>query len=102
MAKSDLKIRSVSAESLGLDVNTAVGLSSNGTVHPVPAVASNGDPIIVNFFTQSGEKLPRSYYELLVKNENLVLDGLSGDAKILIESRIAEIKKYLELTASKN
>lgn len=98
MAKSDLKIRSVSAESLGIDVNTSVGLSSNGTVHPVPTTTEDGDPMIINFFTKSGEKLPRTYYELLVKNENLVLDGLSGEAKILMEARIAEIKKYLELT----
>lgn len=97
----EFRIRSVSAESLGLDINTSVGLSSNGSVHPTTAKNEQGETIIVNFFTRSGEQLPRSYFELLVKNEESVLDGLSGEARILMEARMAEIKKYLEITARK-
>lgn len=93
-----VKVRTVSAESLGLDINTSVGLSSNGSVHPTTNVSANGDVTIVNFFTRSGEKLPRSYYEKLLESEKFVLEGLAGEARILMEARFAEIRKYLELT----
>lgn len=98
MSNDEIRVRYVSAEGLGLDVNTSVGLGKNGSVHPVATIDDEGNTVVVNFFTKSGEALPRSYYELLVKNEEQVLSGLSGEARILMAARMAEIKKYLELT----
>jgi hypothetical protein len=96
--KDGIVVRQVSAKDYNVDVNTAVGLSSNGTVHPIPVANKSGEIQSVAFYTESGEKLPRGYYELMAENENLVLEGLKGETLIRMKARMAEIKKYLELT----
>ena len=98
---SDVRVKTISAQALGLDVNTSVGLTSNGSVHPTTEVSASGEVTVINFFTRSGEKLPRSYYEKLLESEHFVLQGLDGEPRILMEARFAEIRRYLELTAGK-
>jgi len=96
--KDGISVRQVSANDYNVDVNTAVGLSSNGTVHPIPVANKTGEIQSVAFFTESGQELPRGYYELMVQNEDLVLEGLKGETLIRMKARMAEVKKYLELT----
>jgi len=98
MKKDEIKIRYVSADEIGLDVNTAVGLSSNGGVHPIPTENKDGSIDIVNFYTESGQHLPRSYYETMIKNKKLVVAGLKGEQLIKMTARLAEIETYLKLT----
>ena len=98
MPSKDIEIRRVSASEFNLDVNTAAGLAANGTVHPVESKTDDGNTVLVAFYTDSGQRLPRSYYELLVKNEDLALKGLKGDVYARMKARMAEIRTYLSLT----
>lgn len=95
---SGIKVRQVSADTIYGTANTAIGLASNGTVHPVPTLGKDGETVLVKFYTQSGEQLPREYFQLMVENEDLVLEGLTGETLLRMKARLAEMRTYLELS----
>ncbi len=99
MAKYEgIEIRRVKADAMNKDSNTTVGLTANGSVHPVPTKSKDGKVKNVPFFTNPGEKLPRQYYEMLIENADLAIDGLEGEQLIRAKARIEEIRTYLKLS----